>query len=349
MINVISLMGGGKDAGSLYRGHIAIQDMVRKGMIYCGTLNEFSMDSLGYAHVLYIARAYSSDHLKIIQIAKRVGVKVITDYDDNFFEVPRDNPCYADYMQPQSKKRIAEIIALSDAVTVSTKELKRFLGKRSPEGHTLNDNIFVVPNSFDTRIFTEKKTFNTLPIVAWRGSNTHQKDISQYTQEMISVSKDHPEWEWHFCGYDPWWLTELLPKGKVKYTETISVMDFLDYFRAEVTPSIVVVPLADHAFNRAKSNIAYIEATYAGAVCLAPDWEEWRRPGCVTYKNHADFETKLRMLMNDGMLRRANVERAWDYLEKCLDIYRASEKRLEIMKAVLGRGSFPEEEGTELE
>jgi hypothetical protein len=45
------------------------------------------------------------------------------------------------------------------------------------------------------------------------------------------------------------------------------------------SPDYIVVPLVNDAFNRCKSNIAWIEATNAGAVTIAPSYlPEFRGP-----------------------------------------------------------------------
>jgi hypothetical protein len=38
---------------------------------------------------------------------------------------------------------------------------------------------------------------------------------------------------------------------------------------------MMVVPLRDNAFNRAKSNIAQLEATFGGMLTVGPKWPEW--------------------------------------------------------------------------
>ena len=48
-------------------------------------------------------------------------------------------------------------------------------------------------------------------------------------------------------------------------------------------PKRAITPLCDTPFNRAKSNISWIESTVAGAVCVAPDFPEWNRPGIINY------------------------------------------------------------------
>ena len=61
-----------------------------------------------------------------------------------------------------------------------------------------------------------------------------------------------------------------------------------------VTNWLAVVPLKDNLFNHAKSNLAWIEATCAGAMTLAPDWPEWRRPGVSNYESPLNFKKLLR-------------------------------------------------------
>lgn len=50
--------------------------------------------------------------------------------------------------------------------------------------------------------------------------------------------------------------------------------DIFGYFQRliQLKPHFVVFPLEDNTFNRCKSNIAAIEATVAGAVCISPDY-----------------------------------------------------------------------------
>ena len=58
-----------------------------------------------------------------------------------------------------------------------------------------------------------------------------------------------------------------------------------------ISPKYSVFPLVDTPFNRAKSNIAYLEAIMCGAIIVAPDWQEWRHPGVINYTD--DFKEKV--------------------------------------------------------
>jgi hypothetical protein len=74
-------------------------------------------------------------------------------------------------------------------------------------------------------------------------------------------------------------------------------VDTIKYFKwlANTAPRIMMVPLADTAFNRCKSNIAWLEATGAGAAVLAPAWPEWG--SCYWYQGPDDFASVLESML----------------------------------------------------
>jgi hypothetical protein len=80
------------------------------------------------------------------------------------------------------------------------------------------------------------------------------------------------------------------------------------------------VPLVDNEFNRAKSNIAWLEGTWAGAKTIASDLPEFNKPGVTVYK--------------PGELPRNNFtpdsEISWDYISKnlTLDLINASREHI---------------------
>jgi hypothetical protein len=84
---------------------------------------------------------------------------------------------------------------------------------------------------------------------------------------------------------------------KVIHQPSLDAIKFFSVLKA-IKPKINVVPLHDNPFNLGKSNIAWLEATYAGAVTLAPDTPEWRKAGVTNYKDEADFKTKLGFLLS---------------------------------------------------
>ncbi len=100
------------------------------------------------------------------------------------------------------------------------------------------------------------------------------------------------KWEWWFMGEMSPYVAAQVKAAIPAPNLRADYKDFLHQYMGalvSLAPWLVIVPLADTLFNRSKSNLAWIEATTAGALTLAPDWEEWRRPGMVTYKDAEQF------------------------------------------------------------
>jgi hypothetical protein len=95
------------------------------------------------------------------------------------------------------------------------------------------------------------------------------------------------------------------------------------------------VPLADSIFNRCKSNIAWIEGSFAGAVCLVPDWEEWQMPGTVRYSNPAEYGEKMKLLLNNNFNYRKYNDLSWEYIMDNLTLSRVNGQRIEILKGLV--------------
>jgi hypothetical protein len=70
------------------------------------------------------------------------------------------------------------------------------------------------------------------------------------------------------------------------------------------------VNLYYNQFNLCKSHIAWLEATFAGAVTIAPNWPEFNRLGVVRYNDEAEFETSVNYVM--GMTEEEHRERVSD-------------------------------------
>jgi hypothetical protein len=107
---------------------------------------------------------------------------------------------------------------------------------------------------------------------------------------------------------------------------------YMDAF-ARLGPWLHIVPLANNGFNRSKSNLAWLEATAAGAVVLAPALEEWQRPGIVNYKDASDFGNKLSRLMDEfnapGCHPNVTLSRA--YIRENLSLRCLNAQRWEIL------------------
>jgi hypothetical protein len=101
-----------------------------------------------------------------------------------------------------------------------------------------------------------------------------------------------------FLGYDPWYMRagEEAKKRISFQPYNTDYFGFMGQFK-RMKPWTHIVPLTDNPFNRAKSNISALEAIYAGAIPIVPDWEEWQIPGAMRYNSFESFGETVKTAM----------------------------------------------------
>lgn len=338
MISLLALCANPEDGTSFYRG---IGPLGRMKKDYCGLEVIMAKRAVwtepALADVAFIQRGCSNQHLEFATLAKEWGLPVWADYDDDLFQVPEENPAYQMYSQPEVQHAAIEIIRLADVVTVTTDELKRKLS-------AWNKNVIVIPNAIDEKMLRyraelpRRENFTIL----WRGGPTHRRDIETVSPEIIDVVAASNATIF-FQGYRPKRLQEALgPKCQAK-----GWIPFSSYFRFihdVVRPNLTIVPLEDTAFNRSKSNIAWIESCFAGAPALAPDWEEWHRPGVITYSSPADFKEKLNWAIQNPDECRKQAALGWEYIKTNLTLGAVNRRRMELLYGFIPpKASNPDE------
>jgi hypothetical protein len=283
---------------------------------------------LGGIDILFIQRPYSPDMLKLAQYVKNLGIKVWVDYDDNLFQLPNESRSFFNFT-PQVKQIMIQTLQCADVISVSTQPLHDFFNQQLGL-----KNICVVPNALNDDLFTRTPSFNhDSNAVVWRGSETHVADLVYFTPEILQAMAATP-YKWHFMGFNPFTITNLVDEYRL--TEKIAVhepQDVIIYHQQLVAmkPKLMHVPLVQNALNECKSNIAWIEATYAGAVTIAPDWTEWKRPGMITYKDQSEYQAHL-VQPHDYA---AMWQSSWDYIKQNLLLSHVNQQRAAIIKDLL--------------
>lgn len=267
-------------------------------------------------------------HLDIIRSAKNYGMKIWSDYDDCYLDIPADDPSFNPYTIGHIDQTMKECLMESDITTVTTNYLKDVFSPYSTR-------IEVVPNAFPLEFLSGGAlgsiTQGVHNFVAWRGSNHHRRNVREFENEIISVAQSNPEWIFKFFGFNPESL-----EGKINYNHYGFDTLFGSFDRLKrFSSKIHIVTLYDRAFNRSKSNIAFIEATISGSVVLAPDWEEWRKPGIVAYATKEDFKDKLNALINGEYNLTQRFEESRDYILNNLSLKEANKDRIKILQKLI--------------
>ncbi len=331
MIKVLGLIPGARDATSFYRGLGPWQAIAKSNpniqFDYVDANAILDWTEIYNYDLFFGQRLYSEDHCTNILSIRKMGKPVWIDYDDNLFEVPEDNPTFKAYMTVQHHKNIKFILNNSDIVTASTSDLCKVLIEQTAYESLRTDMFYVIPNALHDSFPLSLPEQNVKSMRAlWRGSITHENDIYQFKKQIINAARD---WHFTFFGAKHHFITSEIDKSQYVYVEPKPLIYYFEFLQSRQW-GISIVPLVDNNFNRCKSNINWIESTYAGAVTLAPDWPEWQKPGIINYKDADDLEEKLAWIKPGG--QDFNYQLSKNYINENLLLSQVNKKRLTILK-----------------
>ena len=265
--------------------------------------------------------------LKSSQVGGDFNFKIVYEIDDLIFkeDIPDYNKFKFAFEDPNIRKTSMEIMQLCDEITVTNTFMKEYYIEK-----TGNKNITVIPN-FIPRFWMDRfydlnkikenfQRFNKKPRIVYCGSGAHfdidnrikQKDDFYHINETIRKTVD--KFQWVFVGGFPLSLRDLIQQKKIEFHEWTNLVD---YPRAinKLNPTLFYAPLENSNFNKAKSDLKFIEACAFGIPSIMQD--------LCTYENaFHKFETgdelvaKIEMLTNDYKKYVKESRRAREYMNK---------------------------------
>ena len=321
-----------KDASSWYRCVGPFGNLRRQypRELFLSLLQEVSWATCGMLDVAVMQRPHLERHLRMAEVFVENGIPLWVDWDDQIHDVPKDNPNHRHYTNPITIKVTSETLAMADVVTVSTPALAQAFSK-------LNDNIIVIPNALDTRLLgpaVVPDERDRRELVFWRGSKTHREDLNVAAKAIYHLSEEFPEITWAFQGSDPW-FTNIMNSDRALLIDALDTVEF-HRFMYKIRPSIAIFPLVDNPFNHCKSNCGWLEASWAGAATLGPNWQEWQQPGISNYRSPDDFERVLRDMIMTRRTKGIDCARAsWEHISRHLTINSVNLQRMEVLEGLL--------------
>jgi hypothetical protein len=326
------------DATSFYRG-FGPMGHLRRWMphVFFRQLDKFSEPSLGFCDAVFMQRPFTAEHVNAAEMTRAEGLPLWIDYDDDLFSVPLSNPTNRIYSDPNRQRNVAKLVQIAEVVTVSTQALKEKLdplreaaSKETRLGARMP--CLVIPNAINEQGFPRPQLFAERPqLVLWRGSSTHDEDLAAFTQAIALVMGKFPKWTFNFVG-KPFWMTiNKLPQDRLIVTPSMTTREYFQ-FLAAVQPAVMIAPLVKSPFNLAKSNIAWLEASWAGAACLAPCWPEWQRPGMVKYNSPSQFAAQLEDMLSGKIRVQEKAKESWSFIEENLQLCKTNKIRMGVVE-----------------
>jgi hypothetical protein len=281
--------------------------------------NDFKTESLKEFDAVIVTQAYAESHIYIAEKCKEYGVKVWLDYDDLLLGVSVwHSSTYHIFNKPEIAVNIKKLMGLADFITFSTNYLQQYFNV---------ENSFVLPNAFDTETFSSPSNAGTEKEVMHRGSESHNLDLWTY-RDPILKALNNSDYIPHFVGINPIYINMEL---QGRWTNHMSPYEYKLWLENTCNSKIQIVPLKDSKFNYSKSNCAWMEGTYAGCAVIAPNWEEWRKPGIINYNNLNDFCEKLKGMMSGRINLEDKMLRSREFINNNLTLKKVNEKRIDII------------------
>ena len=270
---------------------------------------------LSRCDAVFMQRPFMDEHLAVANLCRQMNVPLWVDYDDNYATFPDWCPNQQEEFGSQDAlNNMRACIDFADVVTVSTDALK-----------SIREDAIVIPNALNTYIWPMAH-IGQRKVITWRGSGGHAGDVEPVIQDLEKFHTEQMDWDFHFLGPVHYRANQL---GTVH--PYIDILSFMEAWHG-LCPAIHICPLADIPFNHAKSNNAWLEASSAGAMVVAPDFPEWRRPGILNYPE-GGFGATLEEAVEMGDAKRIEaVERSRAFITENLTLDIVNRQRFEILK-----------------
>jgi hypothetical protein len=214
------------------------------------------------ADVVVRFRPMTKEAFDFLELAKSLGCKIVIDIDDDLWHIPPTHPAFADWLKYRDK--LSRVYEVADTIWTSTEQLRYVVGDLE-RTETMQNAI--MPDQLPDGAM---KWINT---AAWRGNNAQVSDILNFeAHEQYYRARNLYE-RWIFAGYFP----PLRHGENVKFLPGKSPLAYFLSLRNGFA-NVIWKPMQQNVFNDAKSNIAWIEATMSGGVCVTnyagkPGWE----------------------------------------------------------------------------
>lgn len=214
---------------------------------------------LDEADVLVINGVCSADLLPIMQQRRQRGRVTLFEINDDVQQMQSSNPLAAFFAQPHNVRLFRRLALSADAVQYSAPELERLYGRLNARGRVFPNQLRTIP---PPRTPTSPRPVT----IGWGGSLGHADDVAEVAPALCRFVLENPMVTLHLmCADRIWQLFEALPAERKRRTAVGSIED---YYAFVSQLDIGIAPNRNEGFNRARSDVKFLEYAAYGAVPL---------------------------------------------------------------------------------
>lgn len=295
------------------------------------------------SNILIFQRAFRDDLLASAMAAKKRGIKIVYEIDDDLFNLPKDfEKPYDFYGKPEIRQALTSFIQASDAVIVSTYELAVSLNAVSP-----GNPKFVIENALDVdqweHAYQERQTAKRDSVtIGWMASGSHVIDTPLVADAIWRIMEEFPNVRLHLIGW-----VESKHFGETRMLKFADRMEIQPWLPITVIPKamsdfdIGLCPIVDNAFNRCKSNIKYLSHAALGVPSVVSPLPPYKcvrhgEDGLVAADNSPEsWYDCLKQLVSNEVLRVGLGAMARKKLLKEYDIRRTAVQWTDAFQKIL--------------
>jgi 2-polyprenyl-3-methyl-5-hydroxy-6-metoxy-1,4-benzoquinol methylase/glycosyltransferase involved in cell wall biosynthesis len=208
------------------------------------------------ADVLVINGVCSADLLPVMAERKRTQRLTVFEINDDVQAMQASNPLAGFFAQPENLRLFRRLALSADAVQYSVEELERLYGSLNRRGQVFHNQLVAVPPL--------RTTTSQAVNLGWGGSAGHLDDIAAIAPAVMRFVQEHADVTLQLmCSERIWRLFDDLPAARKRLTPVGSIDD---YYAFVSQLDIGLAPNRDAGFNRARSDVKFLEYAGFGAV-----------------------------------------------------------------------------------
>jgi glycosyltransferase involved in cell wall biosynthesis len=242
--------------------------------------------------------------------ASQLNFKIIYEIDDIIFkdDIPDFNRCKVAFEDESVLQSAMSIMKLSDEISVTCEYMKNYYADK-----TGNTNITVIPNyapkmwadGFYDKNEISKRYDQTKkrPRIGYCGSGTHidvtnrTGQIDDFTHVVQQIIKTRKDFKWVMMGCYPLPLKPFVDSGEIEFAPWAPILQYPNAMH-DLRLNATVAPLLDCSFNRAKSNIKFLESAYQGIPGAYQDIVTYK-DAPIRFKTGDEMIDQLKHLLKD--------------------------------------------------
>lgn len=260
------------------------------------------------------------------KLADQNNFRLIYEIDDICFaeDIPDYNKYKTAFTDPAIRKSAQEMMAICDEITVTCPFMRDYYREK-----TGNKNVTVIPNFMPKfwldRFYNANRTMESYdrnkkkPRILYAGSGAHFdveqrvkfKDDFHHVNDVIRKTVD--KYQWVFLGAHPLPILDLVRSGKVEFHPWRKLYEYGQGLY-DLNVNMIVAPLQDNTFNRAKSDLKYIEACALGLPIACQDMCTYENAP-IKFKTGDEMINQIEYTLQDRKRYKALCKKGRQYAE----------------------------------